>query len=89
MEPFTCVNNGNISCFYTTQMPTEVYNYNMIPKISILWTFLLPQNTPHLSLFPVDNCDPNIYTTIKSTVWTTEIPKAVQLNADNDNDIVH
>ena len=77
----------------STQMPTEVYNYNMIPKISIIYVDLPPpcytQNTPHLSLFPVDNCDPNIYTTIKSTVWTTEIPKAVQLNADIDNDIVH
>ena len=67
----------------STQVPTEVYN--MIPKTSIMWTFLLRATHRTLiiiSLFPADNCDPNIYTTIKSTVWTTEIPKAVQLNAD-------
>ena len=70
----------------STQVPTEVYN--MIHSVD-LPPPCYTQNTPHLSLFPVDNCDPNINTSIKSTVWTTEIPKAVQLNADNDNDIVH
>ena len=88
MEPITPVNNGNNSCFYTGAYwslqhdPQDVHYVDLPP---LCYT----QNTPHLSLFPVDNCDPNIYTTIKSTVWTTEIPKAVQLNADNDNDIVH
>ena len=47
-------------------MPTEVYNYNMIPKTFILWTFLLPAT--YRTLLPVDNCDPNIDTTNQRSI---------------------